>query len=419
MQAKQLLLTLLGIQLCLFSARSYTLTNQSTNTIVNVNGYSAILDSEQGYRFLNPSEFWNGTWKEDTNSLRVQLKTYSYASKTQARPKASDIFLGVEFGSGDLNNAEYFRTPNGKFAKFELLDSHGKVVRPKPSAGTYLLKGVIYDELKYGINLPSWASPSAGTLEADYPTSTTTGMYPQGLMPYDLPKLISTNVYPYVLLIPSVATNLGGIPSEMIISFSSNNPPARINYLRFSDLYSITKEGDYTLNVQPVLYKRSLTNSQVLDRADLPSVTSKVHLLPNKDFTEAYSIQFGLYDNETDRLIETNRIPHHVGVQYAWRFLIYSSKNKVRVKEIFKLPSDAKWGDAFVPYNRNIVKVERSQSGDTYMQEYDLEMNPDGFNDLLQAYKVAPGDPQGLYKVSIFVEGKLIKKINFNVVVND
>ena len=57
------------------------------------------------------------------------------------------------------------------------------------------------------------------------------------------------------------------------------------------DLYSITNEGDYTLTVQPVLYKQgngtNLTDkfgnkyTDILNRVDLPSVTTKVHLVPN------------------------------------------------------------------------------------------------------------------------------------------
>ena len=65
-------------------------------------------------------------------------------------------------------------------------------------------------------------------------------------------------------------------------NFSANKGPGRIISFKLGDLYSITNEGDYTLTVQPVLYKQfNHTNRDILDRVDLPSVTAKVHLISN------------------------------------------------------------------------------------------------------------------------------------------
>jgi len=37
-----------------------------------------------------------------------------------------------------------FSTPNGKFAKFELLDASGNIIPAKPSAGARLLQQLVY-----------------------------------------------------------------------------------------------------------------------------------------------------------------------------------------------------------------------------------------------------------------------------------
>ena len=52
--------------------------------------------------------------------------------------------------------------------------------------------------------------------------------------------------------------------------------------LKLDEVYSITTKGDYTLTVQPVLYKRRNADATTLDRVDLPAVTTKVHFDPRE-----------------------------------------------------------------------------------------------------------------------------------------
>lgn len=85
------------------------------------------------------------------------------------------------------------------------------------------------------------------------------------------PKAIPISIYPrsrwgYIL---------GGLWTV------TNRPPSAINFLTLDEVYSVPKEGDYTLTVQPVLYRRSDSDAGVLDRVDLPAVTTRVHLVPN------------------------------------------------------------------------------------------------------------------------------------------
>lgn len=207
--------------------------------------------------------YWQGTWKEGTNGLRVQLKT-------------GGSRLTVEVGSVVRNAGGFcFSTPNGKFDKFELMDNDGIALRPKPSAGTRLHTT---RDLVYPTNLPAWAAPSSGTLVADFPKTISTNVYPL-FQVYSSPRMITTNIYPYVRAIYPNSPNVGDMAGS--IGFTSYGPPACISSLNLNEQYLITNEGDYTLTVQPVLYMHKSRDSEYLDRVDLPSVTTKFHLFPN------------------------------------------------------------------------------------------------------------------------------------------
>ena len=220
--------------------------------------------------YVNPSEFWPGTWKEDANGWRVQLCIYPQTNfwvpqERVVYPVSTNLMLSVEWGSAVKNTGGgYYMTPNGKFARFELLDARGNVVPPNPNAGTNLLArclegrsftsvGDISQNPTCETHLPAWASPTSGSLVASFP------------------KTISTNVYPHL--------KYGGIVGQ--IGSATNFPPFCVGLLKLDEIYSVTKEGDYALTVQPVLYKqRNQPDAATLDRVDLPSVTTKVHLVP-------------------------------------------------------------------------------------------------------------------------------------------
>jgi hypothetical protein len=57
----------------------------------------------------------------------------------------------------------------------------------------------------------------------------------------------------------------------------STNIPVVLKEFAISQVYSVKKEGDYTLTVFPVIYKFE-TNREYLDRIDLPCVSKIVHL---------------------------------------------------------------------------------------------------------------------------------------------
>jgi hypothetical protein len=271
MKPKRIWLVVIGIGLnnCLIYADG--LTNNSTNPIVNMGGYSMMRGTNGHWIFVNPSEFWNGIWKEDTNGWRVQLRVrpliYSMFQEGVGYTLTTNLMLRVEWGSVVKNSGSgYYLPPNGKFVKLELQDAKGNIVQPNPDAGTNLLLrnlkggftslgGMSRKLPTYGTLLPAWADPSSGSLVAIFP------------------KTISTNVYPYF-----ENNMLGEIPG---VESVTNFPPLGINALKLDEVYSITNEGDYTLTVQPVLYKKRI-ETNLLDRVDLPSVSTKIHLMPSR-----------------------------------------------------------------------------------------------------------------------------------------
>ena len=119
----------------------------------------------------------------------------------------------------------YVGSPNGKFEKFELLNSNGVVV---PFVKGMALEG-------------------------------------------QLPSRISIKEFP--------RWHDGGLKN--VIGFFTNGVPDILSDVKLNELYRIPRVGDYTLTVCPAIYKFE-TNMDYLDRVDLPCVTTKVHLVPNE-----------------------------------------------------------------------------------------------------------------------------------------
>jgi len=265
----------IGLSGCLANADG--LANNSTNQIIKNDGYSMMRGTNGHLYFINPNEFWNGAWKEDANGwrvlLRIDMETNYWVPNEKVRyPVSTNLILSVQWGCEVRNSGDgYYMTPNGKFSKFELVDAKGNVIPPNPNAGTNLLielynwcqrsyptmslaPGQSPPKISYENNLPAWASTTSGSLVAKFP------------------KTIATNVYPY--------QEYTGMIGK--IHCATNWPPPYLGFLKLDEIYSVTNEGDFTLTVQPVLYKRyNHKDNAVLDRVDLPSVTTKVHLVPN------------------------------------------------------------------------------------------------------------------------------------------
>jgi hypothetical protein len=237
--------------------------------------------SHDGTELSNRSPSWNGLWKQETNGWRVQLRLNSIIVPHKPLPRSFNPELLVECGGlGSSLKGDYFRSPNGKFIRFELRDAQGGVIPPKPGAGTNLLgRGLIY-----AAELPTWAQPSGGSLEAAFPRIISANLYP---LEEELhtPRITRTNTPPHLKEVAS-STNrhTRRITDTMTsrISILGDLQPEVMSVLSLDDLYFIKSAGDFSLTVQPVLYRRmAQAASTMLERVDLPSVTMDMHLLPN------------------------------------------------------------------------------------------------------------------------------------------
>ena len=143
----------------------------------------------------------------------------------------------------------------------------------------------------------------------------------------------------------------------------------------------------------------------------------KIKIVHEEPSTKYCLVSFGIYNN-SDNLTLTNRIPYRVGLVYAWKLTIYSREEKVRIKEIFDLPDGATWGESTsVPDGMTDRGVQHSPNGNRRVQEFDLAMKKGcEETEIIQQYRIIDSDPVGNHKISIFLDGVLIKEINFQVV---
>ena len=210
----------------------------------------------------NEAENWRGVWAEDTNTgWRINLRTL----ETTASKMAMQVLVGsiaTDSGVGLLPS------PDGKFAKLELLDANGKVVPAKKGAALalYGMGNRIFSDGQ----ATNYHSPSLwdATVARNYPETISDMEYPRWNVDADIgfTSVIHKGMF---------TRSLG---------FVSNGPPCFITAIIFNDIFEIKAEGDYTLTVQPVLYRMQNdggTFQGYLDRVDLPSVTTKVHFVPN------------------------------------------------------------------------------------------------------------------------------------------
>jgi len=146
MKTKNIFLIILVIGLCHCVAHADGLANESTNKTIKSFGYSMMRGTNGHLFYVDPSEFWHGAWKENADGWRVQLSinmetNYWYPSKGSARHFVStNLMLRAQWGSMVRNSGKgYYMAPNGKFAKFELVDSKGNIIPSNLNAETNLL----------------------------------------------------------------------------------------------------------------------------------------------------------------------------------------------------------------------------------------------------------------------------------------
>lgn len=225
--------------------------------VANVLEYRSDMDAD------HVKMLWQGVWSEDTNTgwrVLVRLNT-----DTNIGPS----FMSTCVGSMVTNSgAGLLPTPDGKYAQLKLVDADGKVVPPKRGVALKLYEN-------YGFS-PPLTEKQVNELVVRPPPPTAWDasverVYPETLSDLEYQRWRTTD---YAHMIGSYMHFAG---------FTSNGPPCQIGFIRFNDIFSIKKAGEYTVTVQPVLYRQHFeggTFQGYLDRVDLPSVTTKVHLVP-------------------------------------------------------------------------------------------------------------------------------------------
>jgi hypothetical protein len=168
---------------------------------------------------------------ENANKIRTGLKAEGEAESLTAK-----VFV---FGGG-TNYVDHYLAPVAtKFARVELRDSNGAVIKP-------------------------------------FPGKRVAGNLPRRIVIKDLPRE------------PIVGTQYRGRGGGLRDWLFGN--PARLSQFVIQNVYPIETEGDYTLTIVAVIYKFPedyesnvplASSEQFVTRIDLPTVTTKIHLKPS------------------------------------------------------------------------------------------------------------------------------------------
>jgi hypothetical protein len=221
--------------------------------IAHVPGYTGRGWNEKHIWNTNMVQNWGwGIWAEDTNTgWRVNLRFY--------RTNTPNMEMTIHVGSVVTNSgAGLSRSPDGKYAKLELFDSNGTAVTTRNGAAMKLF------EEENAVD-PSSEKEHVNKQQPSVDDASVEGNHPNTISDLKYSRWENGSFLHFA-------------------GFVRNGPPCWIGYIKFNDIFDIKAEGDYTLTVQPVLYRMHNdggTFQGYLDRVDLPSITTKVHLVPN------------------------------------------------------------------------------------------------------------------------------------------
>ncbi len=124
------------------------------------------------------------------------------------------------------------------------------------------------------------------------------------------------------------------------------------------------------------------------------------------------SAEFGLFEQGADGTVTiepVDTIPLIEGKAYGWRLRFRTVREGVALREELELPVAPKaWSG---PVGDGGFKV--SPDGRTGITEIDAELNK---GELMNAWKVAAGDPAGNYVLRLSIAGKLVRTFKFKIV---
>jgi hypothetical protein len=104
-------------------------------------------------------------------------------------------------------------------------------------------------------------------------------------------------------------------------------------------------------------------------------------------------------------LLSTRSIPHVQGQRYGWMMSLRTGRGAVRVREELTMPAPPlTWGRAETSRLATISQDRRSVV---------LEEETSFYDHLQRAWTIDRGDPEGLYRLRLFVENVLVGEATF------
>ena len=122
--------------------------------------------------------------------------------------------------------------------------------------------------------------------------------------------------------------------------------------------------------------------------------------------------EFGLFSEDADggepHFVRSKTVPLVPGQSYGWVIAVRSNQQRIHWREELTLPaSPVTWGAPETQGRRAL-----SDDGRVAITEREVDLG-DGL--IYNAWDVAAGDPQGRYRIRVFVEGTLAKVFEFDV----
>jgi hypothetical protein len=125
------------------------------------------------------------------------------------------------------------------------------------------------------------------------------------------------------------------------------------------------------------------------------------------------SVAIGEYDSN-GKFTPTENIPFRVGGQYGYELSVHSTSGSVQVKEVFDLPQPSTWSESGdLKPGMKVLGEETTNGGKTHIMNYEVKC--DGTTIVNRKFSIVEGDPQGLYRFTIYLDGQVVEQADLQV----
>jgi hypothetical protein len=124
--------------------------------------------------------------------------------------------------------------------------------------------------------------------------------------------------------------------------------------------------------------------------------------------------RFGVVQPD-DSIVDTQRISRKLGTVYGWSLQVTPTSDVTRIKEVLTLPEGSKFGPRAKSEPGAIKIVEYSESEDGREQTEVFEVKTRRTFTVVDRYIVSADDPPGHGVLKLYVNGVLVKEIDFDV----